>query len=295
MKRKLRIVAIVALIAGVLLGGSGLLGEPGGEIVGLCSLTIAINWLMIYSAMHSLTGEKVKGKEKVLAVLSALQYSIPICALFWAVLGNLIWPENRILITVSSCLAIPCLLTMPARKQLFSVDGVAFNIKLPGVSPIIVTIIVIGIVFGGVLIGIRSCAKNSEEKEYVEALENVEVEVYDEYFNDSTGKFDFAIRLKNGTPYTLKNMCFAMKVYDETGVLLVDTIFYLPNGAPFSPGEERCFYVYVNQNDVESVKTLYYSDFDSLNIQMWIVEVEYEEYDSPLSTEYSCFNKPSVP
>lgn len=286
MKSKLRTIAIIALIAGVLLGGSGLLGESGGALIGLCALTISINWLMIYGAT---VGES-KGKKKVLAILSMLQLSIPICALFWWALGSLVWPDNMVLRTVSFCLALPCLLTMPARKRLFSVDGVAFNIKLPGISPIIVIVIIIGLILGGVFVGLKSCSKQSAEEEYLEVLENVEVEVYDIYLNDSTGKFDFAIRLKNGTPYTVTDMRFYMKVYDEMGVLLVDTSFYIPEGAAFASGEERRFCVFVKQSDVESVETLYYADLDSLDIQMWITEVEYEEYESPLSAEYRCFN-----
>lgn len=295
MKKKLKFIAIITLVVGVLLGGSGMLGETVGSVIGLCSLTIAINWLMIYGAICSPTGEGRKGKEKVLSILSMLQLSIPICALFWWALGSLVWPDNTILRAVTFCLALPCLLAMPARKKLFSIDGVAFNIKLPGIHPIIIVIIIIGLVLGGVLIGFKSCAKNSEEKEYLEALESVEVEVYDKYLNDSTGKFDFAIRLKNGTPYALKNMCFAMKVYDETGALLVDTIFYLPEGAAFSSGEERRFYAYVKQSDVESVETLYNADLDSLEIHLWITEVEYEEYDSPLNANYQCFTQTANP
>lgn len=291
MKRNLRAIVILTLIAGVLLGGSGLLGESGGAIIGLCSLTIAINWLMIYGA----TVGETERKKKVLATLSMLQLSIPICALFWWALGSLVWPDNMVLRTVSFCLALPCLLTMPARKKLFSIDGVAFNIKLPGLSPIIVIIIIIGLILGGVFIGFRSCAKNASEQEYLEALENVEVEVYDEYFNDSTDKFDFAIRLKNGTKYTIVNMCFNMKVYDETGALLVDTSFYIPEGSAFVSDEERCFYVYVKQSDVESVETLYYANFDSLDIQMWITEVEYEEYKLLSNIKYKCFSKPAIP
>ena len=294
MKKKLKVIAIIALIAGVLLGGSGMLGETVGPIIGLCSLTIAINWLMIYGAICAPTGEAPKGKAKVLSILSMLQLSIPICSLFWWALGSLvIWPGNTILTGITFALALPCLAAMPARKKLFSIDGVAFNIKLPGIHPIIIVIIIIGLVLGGVFIGFKSCAKNSAEKEYIEALESVEVEVYDKYLDDSTGKFDFAIRLKNGTPYALKSMCFSMKVYDETGILLVDTIFYLPEGAAFSSGEERRFYAYVKQSDVESVETLYNADLDSLEIQMWITEVEFEEYDSPLEAEYQCFAKPA--
>ena len=295
MKGKLRAIVIIALIAGVLLGGSGLLGESAGAIIGLCALTISINWLMYYSATYSATGEKPKGKAKVVAILSILQLSIPICALFWWALGSLVWPDNMVLRTVSFCLALPCLLTMPARKMLFSVDGVAFNIKLPGISPIIIIVIIIGLILGGVFVGFKSCSRHSAEKEYIEALENVEVEVFDKYFNDSTGKFDFAIRLKNGTPYTLTNMRFDMRVYDENGALLVDTSFYIPEGASFATGEEGSFYVYVKQSDVESVETLYYADLDSLNIQIWITEVEYEEYESLLSVEYQCFSKPATP
>lgn len=291
MKGKLRAVVIIVLIAGVLLGGSGLLGESVGAVIGLCSLTISINWLMIYAA----TRGEPKGKQKVLSILSMLQLSIPICSLFWWALGSLVWPDNMVLRAVTFCLALPCLLAMPARKKLFSIDGVAFNIKLPGLPPIALAIIIIGLILGIVLIGFKSCANHSAEKEYLESLENIEVEVYDKYFNDSTDKFDFAIRLKNGTSYTLTNMRFDMKVYDEAGELLVDTSFYIPKGAAFAAGEERRFYVYVKQSDVESVETLYHADFDSLNIQMWITEVEYEEYKSPLSVEYQCFSKPANP
>ena len=290
MKGKLRTIAIIALGVGILSGGSGLLGESGGAIVGLCALTISINWLMIYGA----TVGETNGKKKVFAVLSVLQWSIPICALFWWALGGIVWPESTALKTVVFCLALPCLLMMPARKRLFSIDGYAFNIKLPGLHPIVVTIIIIGMILGGIFIGFRSCAKNSSEKEYLKSLESVEVEVYDKYLNDLTDKFDFAIRLKNGTPYTLTNMCFDMKVYDEIGTLIVDTSFYIPKGITFVSGEEQRFYVYVKQRDVEDVETLYYADFSSLNIQVWITEVEYKEYDLPLSTEYQCFNKPAI-
>ena len=282
MKGKLRAVAIIVLVAGLLVGGSGLLGESAGAVIGLCSLTISINWLMIYAAIR----EKPIGKEKVLMILSMLQLSIPICALFWFCLGSLVWPDNMVLRTVSFCLALPCLLAMPARKRLFSIDGVVFNIKLPGLPPIVIVIIIIGLILGGVFIGFKSCAKHSAEEEYLESLENVEVEVVDKYLNESTDKFDFAIRLKNGTPYALTNMRFEMKVYDEAGTWLVNTSFYIPEGSTFAMGEERYFYAYVKQNDVESVETLYHADFDSLNIQMWITEVEYEEYESPLRTEY---------
>jgi hypothetical protein len=50
MKKKLRFIAITALIAGFLLGGSGLLGGSIGALIGLISLTISINWLLIFSA-----------------------------------------------------------------------------------------------------------------------------------------------------------------------------------------------------------------------------------------------------
>lgn len=302
MKRKLRAIVIILLIAGVLLGGSGVLSESGflsesvKAVIALISLTISINWLMIYSATCSATGEKAKGKAKVLGILSVLQLSIPLCALFWWALGNLvIWPGNTILNAITFCLAFPCLLAMPARKKLFSIDGVAFNIKLPGLHPIIITIIIIGFILGGIFIGFKSCANHSEEEEYLESLESIEVEVFDKCLNESTGKFDFAIRLKNGTPYGLNNMHFEMKVYDETGTLLVNTCFYIPEGSVFATGEERCFYAYVKQSDVESAETLYYADFDSLNIQMWITEVEYKEYKSPLNAEYKCFSKPAIP
>ena len=288
MKDKLRIVAIICLIAGVLLGGSGVLGEAVGAAIGLCSLTISIIWLMI----HAATIGEPNGKGKVRSIIKILlQWGIPICALFWWALGGIIWPDNTILRAVSFCLALPCLLMMSVRKTLFSVDGVAFSIKLPGLHPIIVNILIIGMLLGGIFLGFKSCAKHSEEKEYLEALECVEVEVNDKYFNESTGKFDFAIRLKNGTTYTVTDMRFEMKVYDETGVLLVDTAFYIPEGSAFSPDDEKCFYVYVKQSDVEFVETLYYANFDSLEIQMWITEVEYEEYDSPLSANYQCFSQ----
>lgn len=288
-------VLLIVLVAGLLLGSSGLLGGTGGMLVGLCSLTILINWAMIYSATYSSTGEKTNGKQLVLTILSVLQLSIPICAVFWWAVSYYIWPDNMIIRGVIFCLALPCLLAMPARKMLFSVDGVAFNIKLPGINPIIVAIIIIGIVLGGVVIVFQSCSMSSAQKAYIEALENIDVEVYDKYFNDETGKFDFAIRIKNDTPYTLKDMRFAMKVYDKTGELLIDTTFYLPDGAAFSSGEERRFYVYVKQSDVKSVEALYNANIDSLEIQMWIMEVEYEEYDSPLNVNYKCLAQTAKP
>lgn len=288
MKKKLHNIAIIGLILGVLLGGSGLLGDSIGAAIGLCSLTI----LILGAAIYSVTHKKTKGKKEVFDVI---MICISCCALFWWAVGGLIWPDNQVLKAISFCVALPCILAQQRTKTLFNVDGVAFNIKLPGVPFPIIAIIVIGLVLGGVFVGFKSCAKNSEEKEYLESLESVEAEVYDKYLNDSTGKFDFAIRLKNGTPYTLTNMCFDMKVYDETGVLLVDTSFYIPEGSKFAPGEERSFYVYVNQSAVESVETLYNADLDSLDIQMWITEVEYEEYESPLSTNYKCFSKPANP
>ena len=151
MKKNRRNIAIIAVIAGMLLGGSGLLGESGGAFIGLCALTVAINWLILYSATHSATGKKPEGRAKVVAILSTLQLSIPICALFWWALGSLVWPDNVAFRFVTLALAFPCLLTLPARKKLFSVDGVAFNIKLPGVNPIIVPIIVVGIIIGGII------------------------------------------------------------------------------------------------------------------------------------------------
>jgi hypothetical protein len=235
---------------------------------------------MIFSATH---GERIN-KENIRPVIEILlQWGIPSCALLWWGLGSVVWHDNTTLKAVTLCLALPCLLMMPARKLLFSIDGVAFNIKLPGLHPIIVKIIIIGLVLGSVFLGLKGCVKQTSEKKYIDALEKIEVEAYDKYFNESTGKFDFAIRLKNGTTYTVTDMRFEMKVYDETAELLVDTTFYIPEGSAFSPGEERCFYVYVKQSAVESVETLYYADFDSLDIQMWITEVEYEEYDFPLS------------
>lgn len=291
MKGKLRIIAIIALIVGILLGGSGLLGESGGAIIGLCSLTIAINWLMLYAA----TRGKPKGKQKVLAILSKLQWSIPICALFWWALGSIVWPDNTTLRAVSFSLALPCLLMMSVRKRLFSIDGHIFHIKLPGLHPTIVTIIIIGMIIGGTFIGLRSCVKNASEKEYLEALEYIEVEACDKYFNDSTNKFDFLISLKNGTPYTVTRMRFSMKVYDKTGTQLVDTSFYIPEGAVLATEEEQSFYVYVKQSDVECVETLYYSDLTSLSVQVWITEVEYEEYGAPLDTEHQCYSKPAIP
>lgn len=300
MKGKVRAIAIIVLIAGVLLGGSGLLSESGlisetAEIViTLVSLTISINWLMIYAATHS-AGEKIPLKESIQSVLTMLQLSIPICALFWWLLGHFLWGSNSVLNIILFCLALPCILAMPARIKVFSPSGVPVYLKRLGMNPIVIGIIVIGLIIGGVFFGFRSCANRSTEKEYLESLGNMEVEVYDKYLNDSTDKFDFAIRLKNGTTHTLTNMRFNMKVYDETGTLLVDTSLYTPQGLVLAAGEEQRFYVYVKQSDVESVEALYYADFDSLNIQMWITEVKYEEHESPLNAEYHCFNKPAIP
>ena len=289
MNGKLRTIVIIALILGILLGGSGFLGESVGAFIGLCSLTIAINWLMIYSATYSASGEKTSKKEKIDAILTTMPLSIPICALFWWALGSIVWPEATALRVVTFCTALPCLLMLPARKMLFSIDGYAFNIKLQGLHPIIVKIIIIGLVLASIFLGVKGCVKQFSEKKYIDALEKVDVEVFDEYFNDSTGKFDFAIRLKNGTKYTITDMCFNMKVYDKTGSLLINTDFYIPKGSVFSQGEEGCFCVYVKQSDVASVEALYYSEFYDLTIQVWITEVEYEEYYSSLEAEYECF------
>ena len=288
MKRKIYSIALIVLVLGVILGASGVLGDYLGSIIGLCSLTVLILGAAIYSAMNA----GFKGKKKIFNII---MLCISCCALFWWAVGSLVWPDNLALRAVSFCIALPCLLAMPASKTISLGEGVFFRIKLPGLPFPIIVIIIIGLVLGGVLIGFKSCAKKTEEKEYLSTLENVEVEVYDKYFNNSTGKFDFAIRLKNGTTYTVTDMRFKMKVYDKTGALLVDTAFYIPEGSAFSQGEERCFYIYVKQSDVESVETLYNADLDSLEIQLWITEVEYEEYDFPLNANYQCFTQTANP